>query len=364
MVNETPIVCPVPPPHGADAPFTPCDIAELDPLLLHLRTGSPTSDTLIFPRGTITADGRLDLCKQNVGVDGCRAVVSVLHGNSHVHSLLLGTDGIGDAGAEAVAELVKRSETLSTVYLGCNRIGAEGVSRLADALAENRTVTGLWLKRNPIGDDGAFALARMLRCNQTLRVLDLVNSGIGADGLTAILVALTEANCTVERLYLGGNGLGVGSAPLLADMLRANTNLQALLLNVNSLGDAGAAIVAEALRTNRTLHELGLASNGIGAVGLCSLLEVTRTHPSLRILDLGYTRSTRALGGQPNRFGDARSLDALSDFFHDGTSLASFDIRGTGISGKHPVYEAALALREHPLPPVMEEVTHIRSVYR
>ncbi len=360
MVTTNPIICPIPPPHGADTPFTPCPLEELTPLLRHLWAGDPVGDVTAFPRGTMTPDGRLDLCKQSIGVDGCRDVTSALRCNPHVKCLLLGTDGIGDTGAGVVADLLERSELLTTVYLGCNWIGGEGAARLADAVSENRAVTGLWLKRNPLRDEGAFALAAMLRRNTTLRVLDLVNTGFGADGLTAILSTLTEAGtgAGVERLYLGGNGLGPGSAPLLGDLLRHNTCLKALQLNVNALGDTGASVLAEGLRGNTTLRELGLASNGLGTDGLCAVLGAAMSHPALRSVDLSYARSTRALRGTANAFGDRESRLALRAFAVANPRCA-VNIRGSGIPSH---YNALFA--DGAAPPVPEEVARIRSVYR
>src|SRR5262245_43698294 len=102
MPDVNPLYCPL---HDAPA-FTPCPDAEVTPIVEFLRAGVPVTETRVFPRGTITADGRLDLCKQSVGPIGCRRVTEALRHATHVRSLVLGTDGIGDSGADAVAELV------------------------------------------------------------------------------------------------------------------------------------------------------------------------------------------------------------------------------------------------------------------
>ena len=126
MPETTPIHCPVPPLHD----FEPCDPAEVAPLVAHLLTDRPVEAPMTFPRGTVLSDGRLDLCKQSLGRDGCRRVTEALTHNTTIKSLLLGTDGIGDAGAKDVAALLARNGALEIVYLGCNRIGAAGVGRL------------------------------------------------------------------------------------------------------------------------------------------------------------------------------------------------------------------------------------------
>lgn len=324
------IQCPIHSPYDVE----PCDPEELGPLLRHLEADYPVAGSAVFPRGTVLADGRLDLCKQSLGPGGCRMVTAALAKNTRVRSLLLGTDGIGDRGAEDVAALVDRNPRLQTIYLGCNRITAQGAARLCEVLEENRTVTGLWLKRNPVGPEGAAAVARMLRRNRRLRVLDLVNTGIGAAGLARVLAALIEENRTLERLYLGGNEIdGAETAELLARLLRVNPAIRALLLNVNFLGDSGARRLASALEENRTLEELGLASCGITHAGAAALFGALPGHPALRQLDLGYSVSTRVLGAPANPLGDAGAR-AVAGFLNGDPPLQRLDLRRTGIGLK------------------------------
>ena len=114
-------------------PFVPCDPCKIDPLVEFLQRNLPASGA-VFPRGTFLRDGRLDLCKQNLGPDGCERVTNALLGHDHVRSLLLGTDGIGDRGAVSVAKLIAHNDSLEVVYLGCNLIGPAGTEALATAL--------------------------------------------------------------------------------------------------------------------------------------------------------------------------------------------------------------------------------------
>src|SRR5262245_38954211 len=102
MATERTILCPIKGP----LPAPTCLPDELAPLLDTLRNNRAVAEPMTFPRGTLLPDGRLDLCKQGLGVEGCRAVTEALVGNTVVRSLLLGTNGIGDDGAEAVAELL------------------------------------------------------------------------------------------------------------------------------------------------------------------------------------------------------------------------------------------------------------------
>jgi len=55
----------------------PCDPLELEPLLRAVQSGHGPSEARTFPRGALLPDGRLDLCKQQLGPGkerslGCR----------------------------------------------------------------------------------------------------------------------------------------------------------------------------------------------------------------------------------------------------------------------------------------------------
>jgi Ran GTPase-activating protein (RanGAP) involved in mRNA processing and transport len=304
----------------------------LNPLLEHLRSNRSIPEPLSFPLGTIMPDGRLDLCKQNLGIIGCESVTEALKKNTQIISLLLGTNGIGNAGVEKVADLIEHNSTLKILYLGCNQINTEGITTLANTLKHNRTITALWLKRNPLGDAGINALISMLRFNHTsIRTLDLVNTGITTASLTGLLEVLTVENSSVERLYLGGNNLTATDGLLLGKFLQNHEKIKALMLNVNQLGDAGIIALTKGLQENQTLVELGLNSNGITAKGVIPLLKVLTNHPTLTRLELGYSPATKILGATPNIFGDL-GMENLGDFFTKNTTLNHLNLRGHQIT--------------------------------
>ena len=299
-MNKETINCPVQ--HSLET--VPDIFTQIYPLITYLQTNATVTEQTTFPCGTLMPDGRLDLCKQGLGYLGFQPIAEALATNTTIASLLLGTNGIGNLGAVEVAKLIECNPSLEVIYLGCNHIEKQGITELSKALINNTSVTGLWLKRNPIGTEGALCLAEMLRYNRSIRTLDLVNTSIGKIGLTAILNVLIEENCTVERLYLGGNQIDEEAALLLAELLIKNSRLKALLLNVNHLGDLGVLRLAKALQQNQTLVELGLASNGISPTGCRGLIQGITTHPSLTNLDLGYSPSTKVLGAIGNNLGN------------------------------------------------------------
>ncbi|MBS1795975.1 MAG: ribonuclease inhibitor [Acidobacteria bacterium] len=307
-------------------------LAELAPLVEFLESDRAAAEQTVFPRGVVTPDGRLDLCKQSIGIEGCARLTEALKHNRKIGAILFGTDGIGSEGARHVAGLIAENDTLETVYLGCNDIESDGVAALAGALGENRTVRGLWLKRNPIGVDGAKSLAAMLRVNRTLEILDLVNTVPGPEGLAALLDVLIGENRTLRKLYLSGNGLDAADAERLKTLLIENDALDTLMLSVNHLGDAGVRTLAAGLGHNKTLRTLSLASNGISASGAAALLESLPEDTALEYLDLGYAISTRVLNAQNNALGD-EIAPAVRDFLKRNRTLRQLEMINTGLTG-------------------------------
>ncbi|MGW4231109.1 gala protein [Streptomyces sp. NPDC004980] len=324
MSQPMPVRCP-----AIEHPDIPlADAALLDPLLARLAEERPIGADEVFPLGTLRADGRVDLCKQGLGAAGAARVMPALVRSAHATHVLLGTNSLGDEGARSVADALRGGRhALRTVYLGCNRIGAEGAAALADALSEDDTVRALWLKRNPLGDAGVRVLARMLARNTALRTLDLVNSGITAAGLEVLLGVLSERKRPVERLFLGGNGLGAETAPALAALIR-EAGVRELYLPANHLGDAGAAVLAAAADPARPVR-LGLGGNGIGPAGACALAGAL---DGIEALDLGRPMSERSLGATGNVTGDV-GAGALADALR-GSPLRRLELAHTGLTGR------------------------------
>lgn len=315
MMRFTPTSCPV-------LPNRHSETSDLEPLLEVLQYGSLPEEETRFPRGSLRHDGRLDLCKQQLGLEGCERIVKAVGSQNLVHTLLLGTNAIGDEGAARVADLIRLGQ-LESVYLGCNLIGETGAERIAEALETDDRVKALWLKRNPLGAAGIQRLAQMLRRNATLRTLDLVNTSPDHDAMLELLEVIA-VHPSLEYVYLSGNGLDAQEAPALASCL-TNPNLKGLYLGVNHLGDAGTRVICEALGQNASLEFLSLSSNGITDEGVIALCAVVQHHPSLLSLDLGYSPSTKVLGAHANRLTD-RSIPALCDLLPHSATLRDLNL--------------------------------------
>lgn len=327
--NQIEVACPIQGPIS----FIPCSIEEVKPIADFLSSGSDVAESTSFPRGTLMPDGRLDLCKQSLGPDGCSMVVQSLRNNQFVRSLMLGTDGIGDRGAAEVAKLCAQTESLEIVYLGCNGISAEGSRALAEGLQDNKSVKGLWLKRNPIGPEGCKQIAKLLETNHSIQVLDLVNTGIDFDSLKDLCESIASTTSSITRLYLGGNRLGASHARLLSNLLALQPKLKALLLNVNQLGDEGCVELSKGLARNANLRELGLASNGLGSKGIVSLVDALLENDTVERLDLGFSPSTRVLGAQANHL-DAIAANEIARYVGTSKSLQFLDVTRCRLTDK------------------------------
>lgn len=324
MTTEpTPVRCP-----AIEHPDLPLvDPAALDPLIARLADPAVVESAECFPVGTLQPDGRVDLCKQGLGVAGTRRVLPAAVASPHARHLLMGTNAIGNAGVEALAEALRPGHRLATVYLGCNRIEPDGARALAGRLVTDKEVRAVWLKRNPIGDPGTQAMAEMLRSNTTIRTLDLVNTGITETGLGALLEVLVCRPSPLERLFLGGNGLGCESAGVLAALIR-DAGVRELYLAANHLGDRGAAALAAVADSVRPVR-LGLGGNGIGPDGARALAEAL---DGIESLDLGRPPSERILGAPANVIGDT-GIAALAAAL-PGSRLRRLELRHTGITGR------------------------------
>lgn len=286
-------------------PVTPCPLSELQPLIKFLTGNNPVISQTKFPRGTITTDGRLDLCKQVVGPAGISPVLNAMKNSAYVKRLLLGNNIVGDGGAFEIASEMTTSQ-LECWYIAGNDFTAKGIAAIAESLKTNLYCTSLWLKRNPIGPDGMASIADMLIHNSVLQVLDLVNCGLLDAGLEILLSGLTGArrNRTLRVLWLDTNAITYKSANLLANYIARECELTDLSLSCNRIADTGMEIIAPAIAQNTTLTRISFASNRIGPAGAKYFCQAIQNHPKINFINLGYIKSTDAVHELGNFIGD------------------------------------------------------------
>ena len=119
--------------------------------------------------------------------------------------------------------------------------------------------------------------------------------------LVDALLAAHAAGRTFERIYLGGNPLGMSAGRTLAPVIEAGTVAE-IYLSAAGLGDCGALDLAEALGAAPygTLRRLSLASNGIGPAAIAALVHAC-AGAGVELLDFGRVRAAAFLGAPDNR---------------------------------------------------------------
>lgn len=195
----------------------------------------------------------------------------------------------------------------------------------------------LWLKRNPLKAPGAAVIAAMLQTNRTIYTLDLDNTGLLDEGGVTVLSSLAGNGGALRHLFLNSNGFSQPTADAIAACLNPPAPSQCPLLSlsvgVNRFGDAGAETIAAGLRLNTGLTRLSLASNRIGPIGCAAIAKAVAVHPTLASLNLGFSKSTIALGELGNFVGDS-GAEALAVALSENRSLRELDLANNGITEK------------------------------
>ena len=296
--------------------------------------GGEHTGELVFSRGTLCQDGRLDLCKQVIGpggvddlelslqIDGSSATPKVKH-------LLLGNNIAGSGLAKAVAKLIRNKSTaITTWYIAGNNLDAS-ITPVAEAMEHDTFVQQLWLKRNPLKLAGAIPISKMLGLNTFLKVLDLTNTGLMDNGTKIVCNAITNNKMSgLKILYLNSNGITTESLSNICEML-CSSRLSDIGLGANRIGDKGCALLADTL-DNSTYEVLELSSCGIGSKGVEMIAKKLISNTTLRKLDLGFLKSTEALGEIPNVMGN-QGASALASALKHNRTLLSLNLLHNGI---------------------------------
>jgi uncharacterized protein (DUF924 family)/Ran GTPase-activating protein (RanGAP) involved in mRNA processing and transport/predicted esterase len=318
----------------------PVDISsrdEMQPLydwLAKSKTLSKLNENdLKFLKGTITIDGRLDLCKQVIGPTGTKPLLDSLLNSQHVDRILLGNNVIGDDGAQLIADFISSGQSnIKIWYIAGNNITSVGLNKIVKVLINDTLVTGLWLKRNPLKLDGMYPISNLLINNKLIQVLDLINCGILDSGASIIFDAL-KSNQSLKHLYLSANGITPVGLQHMLDYFKSvhESKLETLFLGCNRIGNTGSKLISECLEYAPNLKRLNLASSRIDSEGmkyLCDGLKIS----SLKVLDLGYMRSSMDLG-ELNNFIEDEGCIYLSDLFKKNSiDLISLNITHNHIS--------------------------------
>ncbi len=188
-----------------------------------------------------------------------------------LQELRLSPGSITSAGAHKISELITCSPHLRCLYLEWNPI-ADGITPKTLQNCPNllRELSANGCKLDPRGI--ASLLAPDFRA---LTALSISNNELGDQGATTVAqFLLRHGGRTLERLYMGVNGIKEAGALELAKGLAGSYALLDIDVNENQFGPSGTAALLDALATVSTepmneidFSECGTGDHGAEAVG-------------------------------------------------------------------------------------------------
>ena len=101
------------------------------------------------------------------------------------------------------------------------KIEAEGAIALAEALKHNTHLKSLWVDGNKIGEKGGKAIGEALAYNENLEVLGMSSCEIGGAGGRALGKSL-QKNHVLVQLAIGGNDVRPKTEHTIMESVKAN----------------------------------------------------------------------------------------------------------------------------------------------
>jgi len=183
---------------------------------------------------------------------------------------------------------------LTVLKLAFNRIDAPGCKTLAQMLANgNIPLRDLELDHNNFGDDGMMILADGVARNSHLKLLSVAKCSIGDAGIVALVTAILDSHCEIERLDLSRNRFGVEGLELLWQLVKSSPTLTTLILKSCGITSADIRGLANVVQGNGSavLTQLDLRGNPLGDLGVEHLAAALSIAPNPRLssIDLQST---------------------------------------------------------------------------
>jgi hypothetical protein len=148
---------------------------------------------------------------------------------------------------DKVVANLKMNNDVTHLSLANNGLESDDCAALATLIRENKTIISLDLSNNKLGGEGVAKLADALLHNSSIEDLDLSANGLAKSAGKALAPAIGKRECSIKRLQLAGNQLGIYGTEELCSGLRVNTSILSLGLQNNGLGNDGAMKLAEIL---------------------------------------------------------------------------------------------------------------------
>jgi len=295
---------------------------------------------MIFCKGALYQDGRMDLCKQVVGNLWIGELMRSLLTNHSIKHFLLGNNIIGVEGGKAIGEFLanpNRVPKIQTWYLAGNDLNGEAIRYIVDQLCKDVDMKYLWLKRNPLKIEGLVEIKNLLKSHQNIKTLDLHNTAMFDEGMKFLCEGLKE-NRSLRHLYLGANGItskGVEYFVNYLEHLKSNKlkGITSLWFDMNYLDDNGVIMLFDSLKDYPFIKRLIVGSNGLTEKSMKSMYTAFKDHQGLKVLDLGMYKSTGDIGMTPNNIGDG-GIEHINLLIRDNRSIQFLDIMMNGISAE------------------------------
>ncbi|XP_059816550.1 NACHT, LRR and PYD domains-containing protein 12-like isoform X3 [Hypanus sabinus] len=237
----------------------------------------------------------LRLGENDLGDSGVKLVLSALRNpECKIQKLWLERVGLTDSGAEDLVSALRTNRSLTELYLSVDELG-DSKLRLVSAALRNPECKIQKLRLGDVGltDSGAEELASALSTNPSLTELNLTGNKLGDSGVKLVLSALRNPECKIQKLRLGYVGLTDSGAEDLVSALSTKPSLTELHLSVNDLGDSGVKLVLSALRNAECkIQKLWMGGVGLTDSGAEDLVSALSTKPSLTELNLGFNSLT------------------------------------------------------------------------
>ena len=208
--------------------------------------------------------------------------------NCEITNITLSNNEIGDEGVCVLCPALVQSK-LSKLSLGSCSLTSECASWLANVLSDEICeITDLTLDRNEIGDEGVHVLSPAL-IQSKLTTLSLGSCSLNSECASWLANVLSDENCEITDLILDMNAIGDEGVRVLCPAL-IQSKLTELSLERCSLTSKCASWLGDVLSDeNCEITNLSLGGNDIGDEGvrvLCGALLTIAKPGKLEELDL------------------------------------------------------------------------------
>ena len=255
-------------------------------------------------------------------------LMSVLHKNRILTTLILQKQTLSLENVQAIATLIRSSRTLTDLTLGETKLIDEGMQIIIDAICANSIMKQLSMGRNELSDESVPSIIHLLHTCPSLTSLNVSFNAITVLGARWIFEEL-ETNQTLLHFNISDNNLSVVHVQLwakhkseivsiselvgrmllknttlctldignitvpddelkpIADVLSKNRSLAYLKMSVNKYSSTGCKQITDVVPWNCTLIGLNLDGSRLNEMALQKLSDILQKNDTLRCLDLG-----------------------------------------------------------------------------